>query len=166
MPAGRYFVERLSLSRDYVFWMLVISELTKEQVILWAAGFYEGEGYVNRNQVRIAQVNKYPLELILKYFGGSIHYREAKIDLNKQCCYEWYLGGQEARDFIDNIYSILSPRRQQQIDNIFLTNYIYNRCKKGHLFNAVKKDAQRYCRTCKSAASLISYHRNRHLDHK
>jgi hypothetical protein len=29
MPAGRYFIEKLSISRDYVFWMLLITDLSQ-----------------------------------------------------------------------------------------------------------------------------------------
>jgi len=84
--------------------------------IVWAAGFYEGEGYVtSRLQARISQVNPWPLERMRALFGGSVYTYTHPSRPNEQPCTVWALSGSRARGFLMTIYSLLSPRRQAQI---------------------------------------------------
>jgi len=79
----------------------------------WAAGFYEGEGSVllHRHTFRITipQKQREPLDRLQSWYGGSIKDPVPSKDLSV-----WYLAGQGARNFMTDIYPMLSPRRQEQ----------------------------------------------------
>jgi hypothetical protein len=91
-----------------------------EMDIVWAAGFWEGEGSISLRFVTASQVNKWPLERLLLMFGGTISVR-ASSRINQRNCYQWFVCGQDARNFVALIYPYLSPRRQQQINEKFIT---------------------------------------------
>lgn len=94
---------------------------TKEEV-LWAAGFYEGEGSVATRSAIVSQVNKWPLERLLLTFGGHIGQRpSSRSRPNSQPIWQWHICGEQGRLFIELIYPHLSPRRREQIDKIFIT---------------------------------------------
>jgi len=135
--------------------------MNKEQLILWAAGFYEGEGTVTKGTVKISQVNKWPLELMEQTFKGTI-FSPSK----EPFIYIWLVAGPNGRNFIDLIYPYLSPKRQEQINTIFLstTKYDYNRkhCKNGHeytLYNTYVRDFgfSKECKRCSRAAERNRY---------
>ena len=85
----------------------------------WAAGFYEGEGYIRRagrtETVTVPQKDRWSLERMRVLFGGSINTHEintpagAPTDISV-----WAVSGARARGFIQSIYGLLSPRRQEQ----------------------------------------------------
>jgi len=87
---------------------------------IWAAGFFEGEGTAGHaggkgltENVSIVQVNLWPLERMKALFGGSISTRPPKGRNAKS--FSWQVSGARARGFIQSIYGLLSPRRQEQI---------------------------------------------------
>jgi hypothetical protein len=97
--------------------------------IYWAAGFYEGEGsYVANKQktkvtgsgIKIMQKQKWPLEYMRDFFGGSLclYTKKSGTKVGQQYWW-WTLHGPRARGFIMTIYSLLSPRRQGQIRKVF-----------------------------------------------
>lgn len=83
--------------------------------IRWAAGFFEGEGAVNyRNRnAQISQKDPWTLEHLRALFGGSI-YKEKR----RESSYVWNICGPRARGFLQTIYGLLSPRRQEQIRKV------------------------------------------------
>ena len=86
--------------------------------IYWAAGIFEGEGTVGgipRNNVMITQKDLWVLERVRDFFGGKIYLPKGRD------CSAWYLGGARARGFIQTIYILLSPRRQEQVRPLFFT---------------------------------------------
>lgn len=89
--------------------------------VLWAAGFFEGEGGIGEKAVAVSQVNIWPLEKLQGTFGGSINQRKLKEGERRQPIYQWWICGPDGRDFIAAIYPFLSPRRQAQIDEKFMT---------------------------------------------
>ena len=82
---------------------------------IWAAGFFEGDGYcgrVNTEQVIFTQKDLWPLEKLRSLFGGNIV--QTSRDAGKRKYYQWNLNGARARGFLQSIYELLSPRRQEQ----------------------------------------------------
>lgn len=86
------------------------------RLIEWAAGFLEGEGSFSGGgthgygRVSAPQVQRWPLEQLQKLFGGTIaDYRE------KRNTYHWWVTGSRARGVMMTLYSLVSPKRQEQI---------------------------------------------------
>ncbi len=82
--------------------------------VAWAAGFWEGEGSAQKHrgtvQVSASQKEKWCLDILRRYFGGSID------KPNMNVCFYWRAHGELARGFLRAIYPYLSPRRQQQVE--------------------------------------------------
>lgn len=89
--------------------------------VMWAAGFFEGEGHIGQRSVGVSQVNLWPLERLKKHFGGSIGKEKRENRREARPLYQWNVCGAQGRDFADAIYPHLSPRRQGQIDDKFIT---------------------------------------------
>ena len=89
----------------------------------WAAGFLEGEGCFRRGSgvrgtehVQGIQVNREPLERLLRLFGGSIHVQsEGPRGLGRQTCHTWDAWGSRARGIMMTLYSLVTERRKAQI---------------------------------------------------
>lgn len=84
----------------------------------WAAGFLEGEGTFNVNhnalarsassKVSATQKQREPLERLQAFFGGSI----APF---KGVYWRWVVYGSRARGVMFTMFSLLSPRRREQV---------------------------------------------------
>lgn len=90
--------------------------------IVWAAAFYEGEGscitvkrkYKHKNpgcQCHIGQKDRWPLDKLQPVFGGRVH----EATMNGAPFFDWQLHGKLAHAFLEAIYPLVSPRRQEQI---------------------------------------------------
>ena len=83
--------------------------------IHWAAGIYEGEGstqsYHKGCQIRVGQKERWLCDKLRGFFGGRVAERR----MNDQPFYEWTVSGPRARGFLLTMYMLLSPRRQDQI---------------------------------------------------
>ena len=101
--------------------------MDQQQITIWFAGFYEGEGSVsndthNRNRIRlsISQNDKTPLEIGKKIWGGTIKHR-VRTTYNGKICHgnEWVLNHNDSLKFIENIkpYMII-PYKINQINNV------------------------------------------------
>lgn len=109
-----------------------MEEYTKEKVIQWFAGFYEGEGYVsndihntNRLRLGIAQNDVRPLEIAQHIWGGVIKKRVRKSPASDKICvgHEWICNHNIALEFINDIKPfMLIPYKIQQIEKV-LTNW-------------------------------------------
>ena len=124
----------------------------------WAAGFLEGEGSFSGGRwIRIgaAQVQKWPLERLQRLFGGSIVPHHVKSTGKQQPCNQWRLTGHQAAAVMMTLFSLLSPRRKEQIV-VTLTQWkmqgiehrLKTRCPKGHPLRRGKRG--RYCPICKA----------------
>ncbi len=104
--------------------------VSKERVVIpteadiaWAAGFFEGEGWVGGDRiyclplVKISQVNPWPLERMLALFGGTIT-KTTKRPVGHQPFFSWSVSGLRANDFLVAIYNYLSPKQQTRIDAV------------------------------------------------
>lgn len=80
---------------------------------VWAAGFYEGEGSASNGYVNITQKDTWSLTRLRSLFGGNISIQGAD-GMN-----QWSVSGARGRGFIQSIYGLLSPRRQEQIRKSF-----------------------------------------------
>ena len=84
--------------------------------IVWAAGLFEGEGYVGGIRARtqqcgVGQKDRWVVDRFRAFFGGSISERQ----MNGSPFYEWHTSGARARGFLMTMFSFLSPRRQEQV---------------------------------------------------
>jgi len=85
--------------------------------IVWAAGYYEGEGNCNADNwgsltTSVSQKDKEKLYWLRERFGGTVLKR------SRAQPYEisgWSISGARARGFLQTIYGLLSSRRQEQI---------------------------------------------------
>ncbi len=91
------------------------TERVTNREILWAAGFWEGDGTCSRHKnsesAGASQKDRWPLEIMKKYFGGSISTQGPNL-------WQWYVHGARARGFLQTIYGLVSPRRQGQISRM------------------------------------------------
>ena len=127
----------------------------------WAAGFLEGEGSFSGGRwIRIgaAQVQKWPLERLQRLFGGSIVPHHVKSTGKQQPCNQWRLTGHQAAAVMMTLFSLLSPRRKEQIVATLtqwkmqgIEHRLKTRCPKGHpLRRARHGGGNRYCPICKA----------------
>jgi len=88
--------------------------------IYWAAGIWEGEGTCSSSHgttsyARITQEDPWLLEKFQKLFGGSIKsIKSSQFKPDKEYPI-WILSGVRARGFLMTIYTLLSPKKQEQI---------------------------------------------------
>lgn len=83
----------------------------------WAAGFLEGEGtFINSGNIQIhaSQTHEHePIYKLQKLFGGTIIIKKAIRNIKSQL--RWSACGVRARGVALTLYSLLSPRRKNQI---------------------------------------------------
>ena len=84
--------------------------------LAWAAGIFEGEGYMGRQrqtsqQCGVGQKDRWVVDKFQAMFGGSIGVRE----MNGEPFYQWHIHGARARGFLMTMFTFLSPRRQGQV---------------------------------------------------
>lgn len=88
--------------------------------IIWAAGFYEGDGNPSCSGteiVTICQKDAWVLNRMRRLFGGHVGTRRNQ-GINKTTHHVWNITGARARGFLQSIYGLLSPRRQAQIREV------------------------------------------------
>ena len=90
--------------------------------VLWAAGFWEGEGSAQRGNIKASQgKSSWALDRLQYYFGGTA--RQESPRRNGYQPYQWWVSGENAREFARQIYPHLSPERQQSLFDKFLKHY-------------------------------------------
>jgi len=107
------------LSRDRTRPDLLPSSIPTDLEIAWAAGIYEGEGWISRwsssrdvFSLGVAQKDPWILYRLRSLFGGKVS-REKRRELHI-----WRIHGRLARQFALVIWPFLSPHRQTQIGTI------------------------------------------------
>src|SRR5258708_5079724 len=92
--------------------------------LIWAAGFYEGEGCVQRVHgkatgivVVVGQKDPEPLHWLRDRWGGSVRLRKNS-GVNKQPMWVWYVSGDRGRDFLAAIYPLLLSLRRNKIREV------------------------------------------------
>lgn len=138
----------------------------------WVAGFLEGEGcfiYGNNGYyIKANQVQKWPLIKLQNILGGHISLYRSK-DLKKQDIYYWTVNGRFAAGITMTLYSLMSPKRQDQIKNALVKwrkispRSQYSKvCRSGHpkiYPNWIKKaDGRYHCKECERINSKHYYY--------
>lgn len=150
--------------------------------LYWAAGFLEGEGSFlaqgrGRRSFRVyaCQVQEEPLLRLQRLVGGRLLCRHRlKGVRNNQPVHEWYLDTDKSVQLAMTLYSLMSPKRQEQIASC-LNNWCNTRiirkpgttiCIKGHPiegWNAMPMATGVVCRLCHNARKL-KYHRRKRAE--
>lgn len=92
--------------------------------IAWAAGIFEGEGYVTIQSgtrfgsLGVSQKDPYILYRLQALFGGSVRPRT---NGRWESLYNYLLCGSRARGLAMTLFSFLSPRRKEQLKRGGLT---------------------------------------------
>lgn len=83
--------------------------------IIFAAGFYEGDGSCYHRGhsmgVTITQKDRGILDWLRSRFGGNVYKQRGPA----RTLFQWQISGARARGFVQSVYGLLSPRRQHQI---------------------------------------------------
>lgn len=95
--------------------------------IAWAAGFFDGEGciHVHIRKARehrrgysyqltttAAQITPIPLDKLKAIFGGKV-YTLNSTGPNRRICYQWYLGGRSAIEFLRTVLPYLTVKHDE-----------------------------------------------------
>lgn len=97
-------------------------ELTREQLVIWAAGFFDGEGSVGlvrarmggkvmTLRIRVGQKTKEPLERFVMLWGGTIWHRKA--DERQTEFYVWAKSSRPAYEALVEMEPYLVVKRAQ-----------------------------------------------------
>ena len=82
--------------------------------IIWAAGFFEGDGTCTSDMrttyASISQKDRWVLDRMRSLFGGAVSFSQ-----KEHSTFRWRVSGARARGFLQSIYELESPRRQEQI---------------------------------------------------
>lgn len=134
--------------------------------LYWAAGFLEGEGCFSSQRylvsVSAVQVQRQPLERLRALFGGNILTFEREA-VKGRVYHRWQLVGRKAAGVVMTLYTLMSPRRQQQIEaGLALWRSVKSHaqkvaerthCTEGHPLSGsnlyVNPRGFRQCQTCK-----------------
>lgn len=133
--------------------------------LAWAAGFLEGEGAFLANTgtgfgvgVMASQVQKEPLDRIANLFGGNVYFRPRT--LPSQNIHTWGVYGFRAIAVAMTMYSMMSPRRKEQIQRMIRIwherpehrSLAKKACPRGHPYDAENtiryQPRHRRCRAC------------------
>lgn len=89
----------------------------------WVAGFLEGEGTFNFNNIAIVacQVEIEPLEKLHNLFGGTVDRQKIKGSCSLGYINQWRLHGSSAIGLMMTIYPLMSPKRCKQIEKVIQT---------------------------------------------
>lgn len=99
--------------------------MTREDIVRWAAGFFDGEGSVvisrgtrpstgkifHGLKCRVVQVDPAPIKLLQDTFGGRIHLNKTRTK-TWQRCWIWEKHGEDAQLFLSEIAPFSIVKRQ------------------------------------------------------
>ncbi len=93
---------------------LARTQETTSHDIIWAAGFFEGDGTcmfsMGTEHASISQKDRRVLDKMQALFGGSVAWHQ-----KEHSTWRWRVCGARARGFLQSIYELASLRRQEQI---------------------------------------------------
>ena len=152
--------------------------MLSDRDIAWAAGFLEGEGCFALNRktccITAAQVQREPLERLLRLFGGKIYDIKRKSSKHQDFS-RWDLHGPKAAGLMMTLWSLMSPRRRDQIGKALavwraapLTDAerlkVRGTCRRGHDLSTegyVNNLGYRVCRPCMRISQMKYAERRR-----
>jgi hypothetical protein len=131
--------------------------------LYWSAGFLEGEGSFKLHSslmISASQVQLWPLQRLQKIFGGAISTSGRKRFYGESPCHAWYLYGHRAAGLMMTLYSLLSPRRQEQVAVALakwkpqrIANKVRRLCPRGHDYS-FKPNGHRWCKICHRESAI------------
>lgn len=164
-----------------------------QQLKIWFAGFYEGEGSIsndktNRNRIKvtISQNDRTPLDIGQKIWGGFVRERIRKSPVSDKICYgnEWQLNHNQSIKFIEDIKPfMIIPYKIKQIKDCeeklqeeWITRFKCSFCnsdfadmsgrRRHEKINHIEKGQSHKCEHCeKTYSSLDSMKRHIKLNH-
>lgn len=97
-----------------------MTELTLEQLVIWAAGFFDGEGSVGlfraraggkvmTLRIRVGQKTRESLDRFVLLWGGNIWHRKASATQTE--FYEWYMSSRPAYEVLLEMEPYLIVKR-------------------------------------------------------
>lgn len=97
--------------------------MTKTMLKAWAAGFFDGEGYVgiHKNghgrgrylEVKVSNTDRVPLDLLRDHWGGSISSHRSSA-VGAKPAFQWTISSQAASVFLADIQPWLVMAKNQQ----------------------------------------------------
>jgi hypothetical protein len=159
----------------------------RQELIAYAAGLIEGEGYVVQSgttaRLGINMTDREPLERMVEIFGGVIigPYSRPGQPAHHKPRYAWNLNGWNRVEAAhDELKRWLGPRRRSQFLAVLAAapppdrrepgwqNKTKTHCKHGHPYDDentyVDSTGRRTCKTCRLAATRL--YNNRHREEK
>lgn len=93
----------------------------------WVTGWLEGEGsfgiYTNLPRISAQSTDKDVLDMLVLLIGGTTngpYQRQGKRYINSKPYYSWHLDDVVALEVMNSIYPLMSQRRREQINKVFL----------------------------------------------
>ena len=103
--------------------ILAIAEVSPTTVELhWAAGFLDGEGcFSSKSTTQHVSAQQTDPELLFKLsrlFGGNVRrtYKKYPMPEDRRIIHQWHIYGTRARGVMLTLYSLLSEKRQLEIE--------------------------------------------------
>lgn len=139
--------------------------------IYWAAGFLEGEGCFNSHhgtlQITAGQVQKEPLDRLEKMFKGHLYLGKKPKNDKANRCWVWDIHAKKAASVSMTLYSLMSPKRREQIRIAIKSwkrpgRYIWNPnfCPKGHKKTkhnwVLKRKGEHKCLPCERERNRLN----------
>src|ERR1041385_936600 len=133
--------------------------------LAWAAGFLEGEGsfgHYGGPRVSAAQVQKEPIDRLVRIFGGKMWQRTTK-GFGAKPIWVWQPPARRGVEIMMTLYVMMSPKRKREIEwtlkvwarGRLLKSHASNTCGRGHELTAANSflvGRYRKCRECRNAA--------------
>jgi len=126
--------------------------------LAWVAGFIEGEGSFTHSGsfgVVASQVQLLAFEKLQRLFGGTITKKGKPPKSHHRQCYTWYLHGYKAAALAMTLWTLMSPRRREQIERALtkwkkqqLPQSLRTHCPHGHPLRLRKDSSRRECPIC------------------
>lgn len=97
-----------------------MGELTKDQLLAWAAGFIDGEGSIGLKSsggkvslcIQVTQVDPVPLLRLRELWGGALRFRSRR-SIERADYYHWFIWSSAASRCCADILPYLTVKRAQ-----------------------------------------------------
>ncbi len=136
--------------------------------LAWAAGFLEGEGsfgYYGGPRVTAGQVEREPIDRLIRIFGGVATARSTK-GFSEKSIWIWRVNSRRSVEVMMTLYCLMSPKRKNEIETT-LSRWRLQKlmkphgsliCIRGHSIsgaNLMKNGRYERCRACSTALRKI-----------
>ena len=100
-------------------------QLTRQELIAWAAGFFDGEGYIHPRQGKtkyslalvVSQCELSSLQRMQGLFGGSIYAPESRRNApRRKPNWQWYAGNKRAKLALNEMLPYLTVKHERAVE--------------------------------------------------